>query len=105
MTINLQISDSAYKALVASNCRIQGSIGLVNPTEGNFHEHRRWAQKPGYKYIKLPHGRASVTDASVRLTLSIDMSETHVTPSDAIVNESLQAGDFVDDVFDNMIGM
>lgn len=105
MNINLQISDSAYQALVAGSCRITGSIGLVNPTEGNFHEHRRWTQRPGYKYMKLPHGRASVTDTGVRLTLSIDMTETRVTPSDAIVNESLQAGDFVDDVFDHMIGM
>ena len=33
MNINLQISDSAYQRLVSSGSRIQGTIGLINPTE------------------------------------------------------------------------
>ena len=41
MNINLQISDSVYKALLAGGNRIQGSIGLVSTTEGNFNAHRR----------------------------------------------------------------
>lgn len=41
MTINLQISDTAYRRLLAGHGRIQGTIGLVSPTEGNFNEHAR----------------------------------------------------------------
>lgn len=60
MTINLQISDTVYRRLLAGHGRIQGTIGLVSPTEGNFNEHVRQAPVPGTKYIKLRHGRASV---------------------------------------------
>ena len=41
MTINLQISDTVYRRLLAGHGRIQGTIGLVSPTEGNFNEHVR----------------------------------------------------------------
>ncbi|MCD7924106.1 hypothetical protein [Phocaeicola sp.] len=95
MNITLQISDNAYRALVAGNCRIQGSIGLVSPTEGNFHEYRRWMPAAGSKFIKLPHGRASVSEKQVRLTLSIDPEEADIDPAEAIDAESRQAGDFV----------
>ena len=41
MTIKIQLADNVYKALLAGGNRIQGSIGLVSPTEGNFNAHRR----------------------------------------------------------------
>lgn len=50
MTINLQISDTVYRRLLAGHGRIQGTIGLVSPTEGNFNEHVRQAPAPGTKY-------------------------------------------------------
>ena len=36
MEIKVQISDKAYGRLMSSGSRIQGTIGLVSPTEGNF---------------------------------------------------------------------
>ena len=56
--------------------------------------------RPGSKYIKLPHGRASVGDSHVRLTLRIALDEADIVPADAIMDESRQASDFVDRVFD-----
>ena len=84
MNVKIQISDEAYKALMNGNGRLEGSLGLVSPTEGNFNAYRRSASRPGSKYIKLPHGRASVGDSH----------------ADAIMDESRQASDFVDRVFD-----
>ena len=84
MTINLQISDTAYRRLLA----------------GNFNEHARQAPTPGTKYIKLRHGRASVGNERVRLTLNIGLDETGIIPSDAITDESRQASDFVDSALD-----
>ena len=96
MTINIQLSDSVYKALLAGGNRIQGSIGLVSPTEGNFNVHRRSEYvKPDTKYIKLAHGRASVTDERVSLTLRIDRRETDVVPCEVIDVESQEASDFI----------
>ena len=96
MTINLQISDNVYKALLAGGNRIQGSIGLVSPTEGNFNAHRRSEYvRPETKYIKLAHGRASVSEERVSLTLRIDRRETDVVPHEVIDTESCQASDFV----------
>ena len=96
MTINIQIADSVYKALLSGGNRIQGSIGLVSPTEGNFNPHRRTlGERPDTKYIKLAHGRASVTEERVSLTLRIDRKETDVVPYEVIDTESCQASDFV----------
>ena len=41
MNINLQLSDAAYKRLISGGSRIQGTIGLTSPTEGNFNEHNK----------------------------------------------------------------
>ena len=100
MNVKIQLSDEAYKTLVNGNGRLEGSLGLVSPTEGNFNAYRRSAQRPGSKYIKLPHGRASVGDSHVRLTLRIALDEADIVPADAIMDESRQASDFVDRVFD-----
>ncbi len=95
MTIKIQIADSVYKALLAGSNRIQGSIGLVNPSEGNFNAHRKNADKRTRRFIKLAHGRASVTEERVSLTLRIDRKETDVVPYEVIDSESCQASDFV----------
>ena len=100
MNVRIQISDETYKALMNGNGRLEGSLGLVSPTEGNFNAYRRSASRPGNKYIKLPHGRASVGDNHVRLTLRIALDEADIVPADAIMDESRQASDFVDRVFD-----
>ena len=100
MNVKIQISDEAYKALMNGNGRLEGSLGFVIPTEGNFNAYRRNASKPGNKYIKLPHGRASVGDSHVRLTLRIALDEADITPADVLIDESRQASDFVDRVFD-----
>ena len=96
MEIKLQLSDSVYKALLAGQNRIQGSIGLVSPTEGNFNAHRRSpSERPDTRYIKLAHGRASVTEERVSLTLRIDRRETDVVPCEVIDVEAQEASDFV----------
>ena len=102
MIIQLQLSDKAYERLLASGSRLQGTIGLVNPNEGNFNEHVRHTSvgNGDYKYIRLRHGRASVGDSHVRLTLRIALDEADIVPADAIMDESRQASDFVDRVFD-----
>ena len=75
--------------------RIQGSIGLVNPTEGNFNAHRRYRPKPGTQYMRLPHGRVSVNDEKIRMHLCIARDEWVDVPQ-AILNESEEASDFVE---------
>ena len=95
MEVKIQISDSVYKALMASGNRIKGSIGLVNPTEGNFNAHRNSSEKRTKRFIKLAHGRASVTEERVSLTLRIDRRETDVVPCEVIDVESQEASDFV----------
>ena len=99
MNINLQISDSTYQRLVSGGGRLRGSIGLVSPTEGNFNEHAKYTPQPGNKYIKLRHGRASVGDTQVRLTLRIALDEADIVPAQTIEEESRQASAFVDNVF------
>ena len=96
MTITLQISDAVYASLLNGNARVRGTIGLVNPTEGNFNAHRPYQPKPGIKYVKLPHGRVSVGEENVRMTLCVGLMEANIVPAQVIVDESCQASDFVD---------
>ena len=95
MYIKVQINDATYASLLNGTSRIQGSIGLVNPTEGNFNVHRRYRPKPGTQYMRLPHGRVSVNDEKIRMHLCIARDEWVDVPQ-AILDESEEASDFVE---------
>ncbi|WP_455640395.1 hypothetical protein [Parabacteroides sp.] len=102
MNITIQISDHAYQQLLSSGSRLQGTIGLINPNEGNFNAHIRHTAEDGgihSKHIRLRHGRVSVNEKRVRLTLHIGLDEAGIIPSEAIEDESREAGGFVDDYF------
>lgn len=98
MIIQLQISNAVYASLLKDNTRVQGTIALVNPIEGNFHAHQRHTPSVPRKYIKLPHGRASINNESVRLSLHIGLDEANVQPGTAILKESFKAINFVNNV-------
>lgn len=96
MEVRIQISDSAYAQLLNGTKRLQGTLALANPTEGNFHEHNKtWRPKSGTKYMKLPHGRITVSDENVRMQLHIKRDES-IVPARAIEAESRIASSFVD---------
>lgn len=96
MKITLTLPDAAYEEMVSAGRRIQGTIGLVNPTEGTFHRHAKYTPPAGTRYKRLPHGRATVSPTHVRLTLSVGLDEADTTPSGALVAESRQAAVFVE---------
>ena len=98
MIIQLQLPDAVYASLLNGTARVQGTIALVNPNEGNFNAHQRHTQSPLRKYIKLPHGRASINDETVRLSLNIGLDEANIHPGIAILDESLRASDFVNSI-------
>ena len=95
MTIKLQLPDAVYASLLKGNARVQGTIALVSPREGNFNVHNRKREHPAREYRKLPHGRVSMSEESVRLTLNINLDEAHVRPADIIIYESATASNFV----------
>ena len=96
MEVRIQISDSVYAQLLNGNKRIQGTLALASPSEGNFHAHNKtWRPKPDTKYMKLPHGRISISDENVRMCLSIKRDES-IVPARAIEAESNMASSFID---------
>ena len=99
MVVKIQIADSVYAQLLNGTSRIRGTIGLVNPTEGNFSQHRPWKPKPGTQYLKLPHGRISVCNGDVRMNLRIARDEQVYAPQ-AILGESIDASNFVEIITD-----
>ena len=100
MNVMIQINDVDYASLLNGSSRIQGSIGLVRPTEGNFNAHRRTRSKPGTQYMRLPHGKVSVSDDNVRMHLCISRDEM-VDASRAILDESTDAIGFVEIMTDD----
>ena len=95
MEVRIQIADSVYAELLNGNKRIKGSIGLVSPMVGNFNAHRRSPSSPTGQYMKLPHGRVSVSSTHVRLTMKVGVAEMQ-SPSYIIEEESRIASSFVD---------
>jgi hypothetical protein len=102
MNVMIQINDVDYASLLNGSSRIQGSIGLVSPTEGNFNAHRRTRTKPGTQYMRLPHGKVSVSDDNVRMHLLISRDEMIDAPQ-AILGESIDASNFVEIVTDECL--
>ena len=103
MVVKIQVSDSAYAQLLNGTKRIQGTLFLANPTEGNFHEHQRtWRPKPGTQYMRLPHGKISVNDGDVRMHLRISRDEFIDVPQ-AIMEESIDASNFVEIITDESL--
>ena len=101
MNVTIQLNDATYASLLNGTKRIQGTLFLVNPTEGNFHEHQRtWRPKPGTQYMRLPHGRVTVSDNNVRMQLCISRDEMVDAPQ-AILGESIDASNFVEIVTDD----
>ena len=95
MNIQITISDTLYARLVNGTCRVQGTLGLVNPSEGNFNEHHKSKGRKEDKFIKLPHGKASVGEDVVKLSLVLDRKEAGLVASEAILCESRWASEFV----------
>ena len=101
MNVTIQLNDATYASLLNGTKRIQGTLALVNPNEGNFNEHQRtWRPKPGTQYMRLPHGRITVSDDNVRMHLRISRDECIDAPQ-AILGESIDASNFVEIVTDN----
>ena len=101
MEVKIQISDSVYTQLLNGKKRIQGTLALANPTEGNFNEHRReWRPKAGTRYMRLPHGRITVSEDNVRMNLHIRRDES-IIPARAIEAESSLASGFIQWTMDN----
>ena len=100
MEVRIQINDATYAKLLNGTKRIQGTLALVNPTEGNFNEHHRtWRPKPGTQFMRLPHGKISVSNDNVRMHLLISREECIDAPQ-AILGESVDASNFVEIVTD-----
>ena len=97
MKLILNISDADYRELIAKPNRMRGSIGLISLKEASFNRHHSYGkpQAREYRFHKLRHGRVSITDERVRLTLNIERSETDICASECIDDESREASDFV----------
>lgn len=97
MTLTLHLSDADYRELISNARRMRGSIGLIDTKEATFNRHHLDPRPSdgSYRFRKLGHGRVSVTDQRVRLTLQIDRTEADVSPSQCIDDECTEASSFV----------
>ncbi|MBQ9190147.1 MAG: hypothetical protein IJ142_00880 [Bacteroidaceae bacterium] len=97
MDITLHISDADYRDLLSAGRRMRGSIGVINAKEATFNRHHPEGRPKAanYRFCRLTHGRVSVSDERVRMTLCIDRSEAAVCASECIDAESAAASNFV----------
>ena len=95
MIIKLQLPDAVYASLLKGNARVQGTIALVSPREGNFNVHIRKRNPSAREYRKLPHGRVSMSSENLRLTLSVDFDEHGIHPAQVLIDESITASQYI----------
>ena len=96
MEVRIQISDTVYTQLLQGNKRIEGSLILDNPLQGNFRAYNKTQRRKTVKQsMKLPHGRITVTEEKVRMHLFIKRDEC-IIPAQAIEAESNLASKFVE---------
>lgn len=106
MTIKLQLPDAVYASLLKGNARVQGTIALVSPREGNFNVHNRKREHPAREYRKLPHGRVSMSSENLRLTLSVDFDEHGMHPAQVLIDESIIASQYANGMhIDNLLNL
>ena len=94
MEVRIQISDAVYASLLGGTKRVQGTIGLVSPTEGNFNAHVKKNASGQRTYLKLPHGKVSMNENDIRMYLKIAYAEP-VIPTCTIEAESALACSFI----------
>ena len=97
MNVNIQIDDEIYAAMLQSKTRVEGSLGLVSPTEGNFNAYRRSSKPRGYtQVLKLPHGRATLSEEEARLYLRADRVQLgDALAGSVILVESMRGSEFL----------
>lgn len=95
MKITLQLSDKVYQQLVASGNRIQGSLGLVSPTEGNFNAHTRHVSVDDRDMMhKMAHGRIRISSRRTSVRLWFDHEQELIDVPVAIEREGREASGF-----------
>jgi len=94
MFINLQISDKVYQELVTKRNRVQGTIGLVSPSEGNFNVHARNMQMEDDVVHKMAHGNIRINRKRTSVRLWFDHEEELVDVPMAIDREGREASGF-----------
>ena len=95
MEVRIQISDELYAKLLNGTQRVKGSLALVSPTEGNFNAYQRASKKDSRMSMKLPHGKVSIIDEHIHLTMKVAMA-LYDRPSNVIETECGLACDYVD---------
>ena len=96
MFIKVQVSDKVYEQMVATGRRMEGTIGMVSPTEGNFNAYKRqwWQRRAGDVVKQLEHGRVRVNNERVSLRVCIHRPTSEL-PSVILDREAQQAVGFV----------
>ena len=79
--------------MMESGLRVRGSLGMVNKDRLDFHMHAP-SSRSNSRYIRLRHGRASVNNERVRLTVTIDRDE-HVSLPTALYADTGEGINFI----------
>ena len=98
MYIKIQISNKVYQQMVAGGNRVQGSIGLTSPKEGNFNAWMKSAPSKDEVVHKLAHGRVRINTERTLVSLRFDHRTERVNVSSAIRHEADEASVFARDM-------
>ena len=93
MFVQLIGVDTPTLARLMSGKRIRGTLGLAADGTLNFHAWNEPSREP-CEYIRLRHGRASVSPHRIRLRLDMERAEK-IDPVNAIYSDLYDAVSFI----------
>lgn len=96
MIIKLILSDADYRKIMASTRRVDGTIGVISPSEFDFRAFNRAtpSTKPAYRELRTRHGWARVSPEVVKVQIRVKRTEES-DPSGIIYDEGDEAAVFV----------
>lgn len=99
MKIQINISDADYQRIIAANGkRVKGSMGMISPTEFDFHA---WAPTPEPPtdvprlVLRTKHAKTTIQPDKVRLVVLVKRGEPKPDYASIIYDEADASTDFI----------
>ena len=99
MRATIILSDTDYQRIIAANGkRIRGSIGMINPSEFDFHAFAPTPEPPDgtpQQVLRTAYGKTTIKPKCVRLVIQVKRGIGQPEPTEVIYDEADTATEFI----------
>lgn len=99
MRIQVIMSDADYQRIITANGkRVRGSMGMINPSEFDFHAFAPTPDPPvnvPRQVLRTKHGKTTILSDKVRLLIVAKRGKGYPYPTETIYDEADTSAQFV----------